>query len=206
MPSHHHHHHPHHHPHAPRGHHHDDGHGPGHGPHGHGPKHGGPGERHRRERMFGAGGLKLLALHLIAQQPSHGYDVIRAIGELAGGDYQPSPGAVYPTLSVLVDLGHATASDMEGGRKQYTITPEGQAALAEQQAPLQDLLARLERGKERDTHNRPAPLVRALENFKTALRLKLDGRPAAPAAALTPEQVAAIAAVLDEAALRIEQA
>ena len=181
--------------HGPKGHHHD---GPGHGPRGHGPD----GERHRahrRERMFEAGGLRLLALHLIGQQPSHGYDVIRAIGELVGGDYQPSPGTIYPTLSVLVDMGHATAADAEGGRKQYTITAEGQQALAEQADALQLLLARLADGKDREARQRPAPLVRALENFKLALRLKLDTR------GLTDAQVAQIAALLDETALKLEK-
>ena len=149
--------------------------------------------------MFEAGGLRLLALHLIGQQPSHGYDVIRAIGELVGGDYQPSPGTIYPTLSVLVDMGHATAADAEGGRKQYTITAEGQQALAEQADALQLLLARLADGKDREARQRPAPLVRALENFKLALRLKLDTR------GLTGAQVAQIAALLDETALKLEK-
>lgn len=156
--------------------------------------------------MFEAGGLRLLALHLIGQQPSHGYDLIRAVGELVGGDYQPSPGTMYPTLSVLVDMGHVTATEAAGGRKQYAITPDGQAALAEQDQALQELLARLKEGRRHERHQRPASLIRALENFKTALRLKLDGRPGAPAAALSDGQIKAIAAVLDQAALQIEQA
>ena len=201
----------HHHPHGPRGERFGDEGGPGRGPrHDGGPGRGGPrghghgpdAERHRahkRERMFEAGGLKLLALHLIGQQPSHGYDVIRAVGELVGGDYQPSPGTIYPTLSYLVDMGHATATDSEGGRKQYTITADGQQALAEQADALQLLLARLAKGKDREARQRPASLVRALENFKLALRLKLD------AAELSDEQVAQIAALLDETALKIEK-
>ena len=199
----------HHHPHGPRGERFGDEGGPGRGPrHEGGPGRGGPrghgpdAERHRahkRERMFEAGGLKLLALHLIGQQPSHGYDVIRAIGELVGGDYQPSPGTIYPTLSYLVDMGHATATDSDGGRKQYRITPEGQQALAEQADMLQLILARLAAGKDREARQRPATLVRALENFKMALRLKLD------TSELSDEQVAQIAALLDETALKIEK-
>lgn len=156
--------------------------------------------------MFEAGGLKLLALYLIAQQPSHGYDVIRAIGELVGGDYQPSPGTIYPTLSYLVDMGHATTSDMDGGRKQYSITPEGLQALKDQDEALQHLLTRLAHGKDRKDRQRPAQLVRAIENFKTALRLKTGGQPGVPAAALSEEQIDAIAAIIDEAALKIEKA
>ena len=168
----------HHHLHHPRGPLHDgEGRGKRHGSHdgpGHGPRHGPHHEARRRERMLEAGGLKLLALHLIAQQPSHGYDVIRAIGELVGAGYQPSPGTIYPTLSYLVDMGHATATEAAGGRKQYAITPEGTQALAEQDEALQHLLARLGEGKARDAKRRPPALVRALENFKTALRLKID--------------------------------
>ena len=137
--------------------------------------------------MFEAGGLRLLALHLIAQQPSHGYDLIRAVGE-------------------LVDMGHVTATEAAGGRKQYAITPEGQAALAEQDEALQQLLTRLSESRRHERHQRPAALIRALENFRTALRLKLDGRPGAPAEPLTDAQVKAIAAVLDQAALQVEQA
>ena len=201
MPPHHHHHHA---PHQAHG---DDfGMGSGHGPGHHGPRHEEQHRARRRERMFEAGGLRLLALHLIAQQPSHGYDLIRAVGELVGGDYQPSPGTMYPTLSVLVDMGHVTATEATGGRKQYAITPEGQAALAEQDDALQQLLGRLSEGRRHERHQRPAALVRALENFKTALRLKLDGRPGAPAEPLTDAQVKAIAAVLDQAALQLEAA
>ena len=149
--------------------------------------------------MFEAGGLKLLALHLIGQQPSHGYDVIRAVGELVGGDYQPSPGTIYPTLSYLVDMGHATATDSDGGRKRYSITPEGQQALAEQADMLQLILSRLAAGKDREARQRPASMVRALENFKLALRLKMGGTE------LTEAQVAQIAALLDETALKIEK-
>ena len=70
---------------------------------------------------------------------------------------------------------------------------------------MQQLLTRLSDGRRHERHQRPAHLVRALENFKTALRLKLDGRPGAPAAALTEAQIKALAAVLDQAALQIEQ-
>ncbi len=205
MPPHHHRHFGHHPKHAPR-HAHGDDFGSGPGPRRHGPPH--LGEHHqarRRERMFESGGLRLLALHLIAQQPSHGYDLIRAVGKLVGGDYQPSPGTMYPTLSVLVDMGHVTATESAGGRKQYAITPEGQAALTEQDDALQQLLARLSEGRRHERHQRPPQLVRALENFKTALRLKLDGRPGAPAEPLSAAQVKALAAALDQAALQIEQ-
>lgn len=160
----------------------------------------------RRERTFEAGGLKLITLHLISLQPSHGYDVIRAIADLVGGQYLPSPGTIYPTLSYLVDAGHATATSIEGGRKQYAITPLGQQALNEQSEALQNLLAKLSQGKARRQQQSPVPLARAIENFRVALHLKIKGPAGAPAHALTDAQVAAIATVLNRAALEIKKA
>ncbi len=69
---------------------------------------GGPGGRgggRGRRRMFGSGELRLVLLKLIADEPRHGYDLIRAIEALTGGDYAPSPGVVYPTLTMLADMG-----------------------------------------------------------------------------------------------------
>jgi hypothetical protein len=66
---------------------------------------GGGGRRGRRtRRMFESGELRLVLLKLIADEPRHGYDLIRAIEELTGGEYAPSPGVVYPTLTLLQDM------------------------------------------------------------------------------------------------------
>ena len=77
--------------------------------------------------------------------------------------------------------------------------------MQEQDAALQELLQRLSRGKERDAQRRPPALVRALENFRTALRLKLDGLPGQPAAPLSEAQIAALARLLDDTALQLEK-
>ena len=66
--------------------------------------HGGRGPRSRR-RIFGSGELRLTLLMLIGDEPRHGYELIKAIGEITGGNYEPSPGAVYPTLQLLADEG-----------------------------------------------------------------------------------------------------
>ena len=60
-----------------------------------------------RRRMFDGGELRLVILALIAQKPRHGYEVIKALGERVGGEYSPSPGVVYPTLTLLEDMGYA---------------------------------------------------------------------------------------------------
>jgi len=79
--------------------------------------------------MFEAGAIKLLALSLVAEGPCYGYELIKFIESLVGGDYSPSPGVIYPTLTYLVDMGWATVADADAGRKQYTVTPEGLADL-----------------------------------------------------------------------------
>src|SRR5580692_8123556 len=88
----------------------------------------------RAERVFEQGDLRLLLLKLIAEKPRHGYELIKAVEDSVGGAYSPSPGVVYPTLSLLEDLSYARTEAAEGGKKLYAITPEGTAFL-ETQAP-----------------------------------------------------------------------
>jgi DNA-binding PadR family transcriptional regulator len=165
---------------------------------------GGGGRGSRRERVLESGDLKWLALHLLAQQPSHGYELIRSVGELVGGDYSPSPGSVYPTLNLLEDLGHISASGQEGGRKQYRLTAEGQAQLAEQADTIAKLLARLGQLKTTSQSRRIPDIQRAMENLKTALQLRLgaSATEAAPDAAL----VQRVADIIDRAAAEIGRA
>ena len=80
-------------------------------------------------RMFGHGDLKLLLLALIEQEPRHGYELIRTIEDMFHGQYSPSPGTVYPTLTLLEEMGYVVAQSEEGGRKRYAITDEGRAFL-----------------------------------------------------------------------------
>src|SRR5271154_3207307 len=84
-----------------------------------------------RRRMFDGGELRLVLLKLIADKPRHGYDLIRAIEELTGGAYAPSPGIVYPTLTMLNEMGLIEEPLADGARKQFAITPEGTAHLTE---------------------------------------------------------------------------
>ena len=138
-------------------------------------------------------------LHLIDVAPRHGYEIIRAVEEMTGGAYSPSPGVIYPTLTMLDELGQVTASQAEGGRKLHTITPEGQAALAASRAAADEVLRRLAALAETQDDRNAPPIVRAMENLKLALRLRLGrGR-------LEPGAVAAVAAALDTAAVAVEQ-
>ena len=101
-----------------------DGFGRGrHGEGGHG-RRGGPG---RESRLFEHGDLRLVIVALLAEKPRYGYDIIKALEERVGGGYSPSPGVVYPTLTMLEELGHAVISEERAGRKLYTLSPEGLA-------------------------------------------------------------------------------
>lgn len=151
-------------------------------------------------RYFAQGDLRLVILHLIAQAPRHGYDIIKAIEEKVAGAYSPSPGVIYPTLTLLDEIGLVTVSECEGGKKLHTITDEGRAYLDAHRAALDALLGRMD-----ETHRRhgggPAPqVVRAMENLKLALQLRLSRGP------LTEEQIAAVAAAIDAAAGGVERA
>src|SRR5512135_1385837 len=112
--------------------------GPGWGP---GPEGGGR-DWFRVGRMLAQGDLKLLALALIAEQPRHGYELIKLIEEKTSGAYSPSPGVVYPTLTFLEEAGYVTA-EAEGAKKRYTITGEGRAYLDENRDIADMVLARL---------------------------------------------------------------
>ena len=112
---------------------------------------GGPawGGRHRGGgrigRVFGHGDLKLVLLALIAEQPRHGYQLIRTIEEMFGGAYSPSPGTVYPTLTLLEEMGYARVEAQEGEtRKLYHITPEGSAWLEENRDAVEALMSRMQ--------------------------------------------------------------
>ena len=157
------------------------------------------GGRGRRPRVFDQGDLRLLLLALIAEQPSHGYELIRSIEEKLGGAYSPSPGVVYPTLTLLEELGYATVEAQEGGRKLYSITEAGRAYLAENGEAVDVVRRRMADARARGG-DVPPSIQRGLENLKTALRLKVGGGP------LDPERARAIAAALDAAALAVEEA
>jgi DNA-binding PadR family transcriptional regulator len=90
-------------------------------------------------RMVADGDLRLIVLALLERQPRHGYDVIKAIEDLTGGFYSPSPGVIYPTLTYLEEMGHA-ASTAEGNKKVYSITEAGRRFLDENRAGVEALI------------------------------------------------------------------
>lgn len=149
--------------------------------------------------MFDSGDLRLVLLKLIAEQPRHGYDLIRAIEEASGSSYVPSPGVVYPALSMLQDLGQISEVASEGARKAFAITPQGTADLAAHAERIGELQARLAMIATMRERTDGGPVRRAMENLKVALRNRLGGNDT------DPKIVHDVAAILDEAAQRIER-
>lgn len=163
----------------------------------HGPGHrGGP---FGRGRFFDNGVLRLVVLALIAEQPRHGYEIIKEIEERTGGAYAPSAGVIYPTLTLLEETGQIEVANAEGNKKLYAVTDAGRATVEENRAAIDAVLARFaEAGSNvRPEHN--PRLFRAVENMRLAMRLKMQS------GTLTPEQIDALADLLDETARKIEQ-
>lgn len=133
----------------------------------------GGGRRGGGGRMFGHGDLKLLLLALIEQQPRHGYEMIRIIEEMFHGHYSPSPGAIYPTLTMLEELGYAQVEETTGNRKLYAITDEGCAFLDENRAEVEAVTSRTEQSA-RMAAKMSAPMTvrKAMHTLKYALLMR----------------------------------
>ncbi|MBR0780440.1 PadR family transcriptional regulator [Bradyrhizobium iriomotense] len=181
------------------------------------------GGRHRFGRgghgFFGRGGddfpgarrlssqdLQLVILALLAENPAHGYELIKIIEERSDGFYTPSPGVIYPALTYLEEVGHSSVQQ-DGGRKLYSITPQGEAHLAENRSTADAILQALSRIGRRMDEVREAfagvsdldggasdELHRARHNLKRALRSKHGSDSA---------EARRIAAILDRAAAEI---
>jgi DNA-binding PadR family transcriptional regulator len=169
------------------------------GDEGRGRSRGGRGDGPRgRRRMFRSGELRLVLLKLIADEPRHGYELIRAIEEMTGGDYAPSPGVIYPTLTLLQDMGLIGEAPGETPKKVFEVTEEGRAHLAENTDEVEALFERLEEAAP-ERGGRHPPIGRAIGNLMNALRHRIahDG--------FDEKLVHEITEILDDAARRIER-
>jgi len=169
-------------------------------------RHGWGGEdegRGRRRRVFDSGELRLVLLKLIADEPRHGYELIRAIEELSGGLYAPSPGVIYPTLTMLHEMGQIeeaqSAAQAGGARKAFSVTTEGSQHLVAHKADVDALFARLAELSSARQRTDGGPLRRAMQNLRTVIINRFDRDDVAP------DTVHQAAAILDEAAQRIEK-
>ncbi|MEA3178006.1 MAG: hypothetical protein QOI59_1529 [Gammaproteobacteria bacterium] len=127
-------------------------------------------------RVFGPGDLRLVLLAAIEEKPRHGYELIKDLEAKFGGGYAPSPGSVYPTLTLMEELGHVRAATSEGTKRLFEITAEGSAYLRENQAALNSALARMEMAARAVSGERPpADLHHAMHTLKAALMFHRGG-------------------------------
>jgi DNA-binding PadR family transcriptional regulator len=139
-------------------------------------------------RKLASADLRLLILGLLADQPHHGYEIIKALGERSRGFYAPSPGMVYPALTYLEKIQHATV-EPDGTRKRYHITELGRRYLDDHRSAADSLFAQFGRVGERMETLRRAmqagdhvlapdddwgapPLIRARRALQAALTAK----------------------------------
>jgi DNA-binding PadR family transcriptional regulator len=161
--------------------------------------HHGGGHGRRLGRVFDHGDLRYVLLRLIAEKPRHGYELIKAIEEKLGGVYSPSPGVIYPTLTLLEELGYLRTEAGGGTKKLYSLTEEGANFLAANQAVVDMIFARM-REMGRAHADGPAPEIRrAMQNLEAALSIRLGRGP------LDAAQVSKVTEVLDRAAGEIER-
>ncbi|MBS0578357.1 MAG: PadR family transcriptional regulator [Proteobacteria bacterium] len=159
-----------------------------------------------RGRKMGSVDLRLVLLMLLADRPSHGYELIRALEERSGGFYSPSPGMVYPALTWLEEVGYASVA-AEGAKKLYRITPQGAEYLAQHKAAAEAILSQLEQiaqrlgrvreavaGFEEEADGGPQEVWLARRELKEALRA---------ARGSSAEEARRIAQILKDAAAKI---
>jgi DNA-binding PadR family transcriptional regulator len=141
----------------------------------------------RAGRMLAQGDLRLIALSFIAQEPRHGYEIIKLVEEKTADWYSPSPGIVYPTLTYLEEAGYVTAST-EGAKKLYAITGEGRAYLETNRDVVDAVLDRLsalgervnrwrrsERGERGNRRNLPPLVEAAFDHLRETVGKRLEG-------------------------------
>jgi DNA-binding PadR family transcriptional regulator len=154
--------------------------------------------RGRMGRLFDHGDLRFVILALLEEQPRHGYELIKELEDRTGGAYRPSPGVIYPTLSLLEDEGLIRPAGGETGRKLYEVTDEGRAALDKSRTAVDGIFGRMAEAASSSEASRPR-VARAMMNLGMALRSRLS-QP------VTPEQLDRIVAMIDDTAAAIEKA
>ena len=149
--------------------------------------------------MFDGSELRLVLLKLIADEPRHGYELIKAVEELTGGAYAPSPGMVYPALTMLADMELIAEQASETTRKRFAITEAGAAHLAENAELVAALIARLTDVGEHRARADRAPIRRAMRNLRTVLQNRLE------AGDLSEEDGHEVAELIDAVVRKIER-
>ena len=126
--------------------------------------------------MFGPGDLKLVLLALVEQQPRHGYDLIKAIEAAFGGGYAPSPGVVYPTLSLLADEGLIAGVEDATGKRVFSVTEAGRTWLEENRTAVDGVMQRMALAARFVSGEQTPEVVReAFHTLRQAVQMKPGG-------------------------------
>src|ERR1700742_2565644 len=152
-----------------------------------------------RKRFFDKAHLRLVILELIADKPSYGYEIIKAIEERLSGGYAPSPGVVYPTLTMLEEEGYATVSSTESNKKLYAATENGLEYLQANKVVVKAIFERMEQAAKVFGRGRSPQIMRAIMNLRYALKIRTER------GSLSPEQTRKIAEAIDAAARLIDE-
>jgi DNA-binding PadR family transcriptional regulator len=77
--------------------------------------------------------ISYIVLELLEEKPRYGYEILKEIGDISGGHWEPSYGSVYPILYKFEENGWAERIEREDepDRKYFELTPEGEEELAE---------------------------------------------------------------------------
>ena len=167
-----------------------------------GPDFWGPRGRHHRGRggrVFEQGDLKYVILRLLEEKPRHGYEIIKELEDRFAGAYSPSPGTVYPTLTMLEDLGYARVTQDDKGRKTYEITAEGSAYLKENSSTVDSIFDRIGKFMEGFLD---APMMEVNNAFRKVARAAYSN---AARNVNDAERLKRIREILDRAAAEIDQ-
>jgi DNA-binding PadR family transcriptional regulator len=126
--------------------------------------------------MFGPGDLRLMLLAMIEERPRHGYELIKDLEQIFGGSYSPSPGSIYPTLTLLEELAYVTSTQPEGTKRLFTITAAGAQYLRDNDTALRGARARMDMAAHAAVGDTPpADLHQAMHTLKAALALHRGG-------------------------------
>ncbi len=150
----------------------------------------------RSGRMFAQGDLRLLLLALIADKPSHGYDLIRTIEARFSGAYAPSPGVVYPTLTLLEEQDLVRGETLAGGKKSYAVTEGGLRHLEEKADEVRALMARIDAmAGEKPGGRFPGEIMDTIWTLGRAVMARMGS--------WSPEEAGRVRAILERAAREI---
>ena len=157
------------------------------------------GPRQGRRRLFDGEELRLVLLSLIGEENRHGYELIKAIEDLSGGAYAPSPGMVYPMLAMMAEMGVITEAADASARRSFAISDAGRAELEKAAATVKALRERLQGLAAQREKTDSMPVRRAMHNLRVVLETRLgqDG--------VSRDTLLETAALIDEAARKIER-